>query len=86
MQGPRVSTDELVRALALLGAGDWQAAHVIVQRDEDSALSCWAHGIVHLMEGDISNARYWYREAKREFPRSPSIPDEIAALGKVLGG
>jgi hypothetical protein len=57
---------------------------VIVQRDEDSALSCWAHGIVHLMEGDIANARYWYREAKREFPRNPSIPDEIAALGKGL--
>jgi len=80
------SGKDLSRALALLRRGDWQAAHVIVQRDEDSALFCWAHGIVHLMEGDASNARYWYREAKREFPRSPSIPDEIAALGKVLGG
>ncbi len=86
MQVPRASRDELVRALALLEAGDWQAAHVMVQRDEDSALSCWAHGIVHLMEGDVSNARYWYREAKREFPRSPSIPHEIAALGKALEG
>jgi hypothetical protein len=76
--------DHLVRALALLRAGDWQAAHEIVQRDEDSTLSCWAHGIVHLMEGDVSNARYWYREAKREFPRQPSIPDEIAALAEAL--
>ena len=84
MVGPRVSKDELKRALALLEAGDWQAAHLIVQRDEDSALSCWAHGIVHLMEGDTSNARYWYREAKRELPRTPSIADEIAALGKAL--
>ena len=77
---------DLSRALALLRQGDWQAAHLIVQRDEDSALSCWAHGIVHLMEGDIANARYWYREAKREFPRNPSIPEEIAALGKTLEG
>jgi hypothetical protein len=46
MRGPRVSREELVRALALLEAGNWQAAHEIVQRDEDSALSCWAHGIV----------------------------------------
>jgi len=84
MQGPRVSREELVRALALLEAGNWQAAHEIVQRDEDSALSCWAHGIVHLMEGDTSNARYWYREAKRELPRTPLIADEIAALGKAL--
>jgi Tfp pilus assembly protein PilF len=75
---------DLARALAYLRAGDWEAAHKIVQRDEDSPLSCWAHGIVHLMEGDTANARYWYREAKREFPRAPSIPDEIVALGKAL--
>ena len=75
---------ELERALARLRAGDWEAAHKIVQQDEDSPLSCWAHGIVHLMEGDVSNARYWYREAKREFPRSPSIPEEIAALDAAL--
>jgi hypothetical protein len=76
--------EELARALAFLRAGEWEAAHKIVQRDEDSPLSCWAHGIVHLMEGDTANARYWYREAKREFPRAPSIPSEIAALGKAL--
>lgn len=75
---------ELARALAHLRAGDWEAAHRIVQRDEDSPLSCWAHGIVHLMEGDLSNARYWYREAQREFPRAPSIADEIAALEAAL--
>ena len=85
MNSIRVPQD-LSRALALLRQGDWQAAHLIVQRDEDSALSCWAHGIVHLMQGDIANARYWYREAKREFPRNPSIPEEIAALGKTLEG
>ena len=75
---------DLERALAHLRAGDWEAAHKIVQQDEDSPLSCWAHGIVHLMEGDVSNARYWYREAKRDFPRAPSIPDEIRALKAAL--
>jgi hypothetical protein len=35
------------------------------------------------MEGDTSNARYWYRGAKREFPRNPSIADEIAALSNM---
>lgn len=76
--------DELSKALDLLRQGDWEAAHRIVQRDEESALACWAHGIVHLMEGDTSNARYWYRAAKRAFPGTPSIADEIAALGKAL--
>lgn len=72
--------DELAKALGLLRKGDWEAAHRIVQKDEESPLACWAHGIVHLMEGDISNARYWYREAKRDFPRAPSIAEEIDAL------
>ena len=79
-----MNRDELSKALALLRKGNWEAAHRIVQQDEDSPLACWAHGIVHLMEGDTSNARYWYREAKRAFPRKPSIADEIAALGKAL--
>jgi hypothetical protein len=75
---------DLGKALDLLRQGDWQAAHVIVQRDEKSPLSCWAHGIVHLMEGDVSNARYWYREAKRAFPRRPSIAEEIDSLDAAL--
>ena len=80
MQGPRVSREELVRALALLEAGNWQAAHEIVQRDEDSALSCWAHGIVHLIEGDLENAKYWYRRAHRPLPHGNTASAEIAAL------
>ena len=67
-----------------LEAGDWQAAHEIVQRDEQSALSCWAHGIVHIMEGDLPNARYWYRLAKRAFPAQPSAKAEISALREEL--
>jgi hypothetical protein len=75
-----LTSSELRRALALLEAGDWQAAHVIVQEDEDALLPCWAHGIVHAMEGDLPNARYWYRQAKRAFPEEYSVLDEIAAL------
>lgn len=72
-------------AVALLEQGDWQAAHKIVQEDEDSALSCWAHGIVHVMEGDLPNARYWYSQAKRAFPREYSVASEIAALKDACG-
>jgi hypothetical protein len=76
--------DELSKALGLLRKGDWEAAHLIVQKDEASPLACWAHGIVHLMEGDTSNARYWYREAKREFPAKLSIEEEIRAVSVAL--
>ncbi|HEU4645852.1 MAG TPA: hypothetical protein VFS80_09840 [Burkholderiales bacterium] len=76
--------EELSKALGLMRKGDWEAAHLIVQKDEESPLACWAHGIVHLMEGDASNARYWYRAAKRKFPEELSIPDEIDSLDEAL--
>lgn len=74
----------LEQALDLMQDGDWQGAHKIVLVDEDSMLACWAHGITHIMEGDIPNARYWYAEAKRPFPDNPSVPQEIRALRKAL--
>ncbi len=67
-------------AVEHLERGDWRAAHEIVQKDEETPMFCWAHGIVHVMEGDLLNARYWYGEAKRAFPEKYSIPGEIAAL------
>ena len=79
-----LSRGELKRALKHLQASDWQAALEIVQQDEDSPLACWAHGIVHLMEGDLPNARYWYGQAKRAFPAKPDPKSETKALGRAL--
>ena len=62
-------------ALGHLEDGDWNAAHKIVQSDE-TELGCWIHGIVHVMEGDHNNARYWYERAKRTF--SDDVAAEIA--------
>jgi hypothetical protein len=80
-----LSQAQMTSALAHLQRGDWQAAHEIVQQDEDSPLACWAHGIVHLMEGDLPNARYWYGQAKRAFPRSANASAEINALAAEIG-
>ena len=66
-------------AIVLLENGDWEAAHKIVQTD-DSATGAWAHGIVHLLEGDLKNAGYWYGRAGRELVVDVQIVDEIAAL------
>jgi hypothetical protein len=54
----RLDARGLAQALAHLERGDWQAAHEIVQQDEESPFACWAHGMVHLMEGDVPNALY----------------------------
>jgi hypothetical protein len=75
----------LARAVDLLDAGDWQQAHEIVQ-NETSVLAAWMHGIVHTLEGDLDNARYWYRRAKREFPGPAAVKEEIAAARRGLSG
>jgi hypothetical protein len=69
---------DLRRAIDLLAAGEWQAAHTIVQED-GSALAAWLHGIVHTIEGDLANARYWYGKAERAFRGPEAVDDEIAA-------
>jgi hypothetical protein len=69
---------ELIAALDLLAAGDWPAAHEIVQK-HDSALGAWLHGIVHTLEGDDDNARYWYQQAGRTFRGRAAVEEEIAA-------
>jgi hypothetical protein len=74
----------LARALEHLEAGEWQRAHEIVQEDK-STLAAWMHGIVHTLEGDLDNARYWYDRAKREFPGRDEVEREIAAARLALG-
>ena len=68
----------LTQAVDLLAHGDWQAAHEIVQTHE-TALAAWLHGIVHTLEGDLDNARYWYRRAERPFAGADGVQREIAA-------
>lgn len=69
-------------AIRYLKRGDWERAHTLVQSDE-SAFGCWAHGIVHMMEGDVGNARYWYRRAHRPYPTEADAAVELAALAEA---
>jgi hypothetical protein len=76
-------SESLTRAVELLAAGDWKQAHEIVQK-EKSTLGSWLHGIVHILEGDLDNARGWYRRAERPFPGADAAPAEIAAARRAV--
>jgi hypothetical protein len=76
-------TDPLARAVELLAAREWQQAHELVQPDT-STMGAWLHGIVHTLEGDLDNARYWYRRAARAFPGPEAVDAEIAAARRTL--
>ena len=73
----------LIEALEHLARGAWQPAHAIVQENK-SPEAAWLHGIVHTLEGDLENARHWYRKASRDFPGPAAVEAEIAAARALL--
>ena len=66
-------------ALQALDHGNWDQAHRVVQ-DMDSEESAWFHGILHMIEGDESNAQYWFRRAGRKYPGKARLQDELSAF------
>jgi len=80
-----VSSDPIADAAALLERGDWRGAHEVVQQHEALPHAAWAHGIVHIVEGDLDNARYWYARARRPFPEPARAEGELQALRAALG-
>jgi hypothetical protein len=76
--------DKLLRAVELALAGDWDAAHKLVQQHEDDATAAWIHAVLHKMEGDLDNARYWYRRADRMDHVTDEPHAELAAIQAEL--
>ena len=52
----------ILLALWHAAKGEWEKAHELSQADE-SAAGSWVHAYLHRVEGDNSNAAYWYRRA-----------------------
>ena len=55
----------MLRAVELALAGEWDAAHQLVQQYDGDATASWIHAALHKIEGDLANSRYWYRRADR---------------------
>lgn len=76
--------EDIVRAADLALAGDWQAAHAIVQAHEDDRTACWLHACLHKIEGDADNSRYWYRRAGQFYESYADPKAELAAIKAAL--
>ena len=48
--------DELLQAVELALGGKWDAAHEIVQQNEDDTTAAWIHAVLHKLEGDLATA------------------------------
>ncbi|MDD5334024.1 MAG: hypothetical protein PHS32_09775 [Rhodoferax sp.] len=73
----------LHQVLAHLRAGRWNEAHNLVQSDA-SQLGAWLHGILHIQEGDLEDAEYWYGKADRHFRSRGSLTEELERFEAAL--
>ncbi|MGN6554235.1 MAG: hypothetical protein ACTHLW_11000 [Verrucomicrobiota bacterium] len=79
--------EDLLQAVKLALSGDWEAAHNLVQRYEDDVTAAWIHAVLHKIEGDSGNARYWYHRANQlshfaDEPRAELIKIQAELMAK----
>jgi hypothetical protein len=75
----------LLQAIDLALSGEWNAAHEIVQQYEDTT-AAWIHAVLHKIEGDHDNSRYWYRRAGKLKRVSDEPKAELAEIRKEVAG
>ena len=79
-------TDDLLRAIELALGGQWDAAHRIVQRYDSDLTAAWIHAVLHKIEGDLDNSRYWYRRAGKMECVDEEPMAELGGIKAMIGG
>lgn len=72
----------LLQALWYEAKGDWEKAHNLAQ-DVHTPDGSWIHAYLHRVEGDISNAGYWYHRANRKIPKQ-TLREEWEVIANEL--
>lgn len=75
--------DELKTAIDAALAGEWDKSHRIVQEFND-ATACWIHAVLHKIEGDEWNSRYWYARTLAEYEDFSDPKAELEAIRQRL--
>ena len=73
----------LLKAIQLAQSNDWEGAHQIVQIYSDET-ACWIHAVLHKIEGDEENSRYWYRKCKTSYEDFLNENEELNAILEFL--
>jgi uncharacterized cupin superfamily protein len=68
-----------------MAKGDWHTAHKVVQDDEGAA-AAWVHAHLHRVEGDESNAGYWYARAGKPHATNSHAEEWNEIAGVLLAG
>lgn len=79
-----MSNADLIKAVNAVLAGDWHTAHNIAQ-DLNDPTAHWLHAVLHKIEGDQWNSKYWYaRSAGRDYEDYVDAQEELRALLQYL--
>lgn len=62
--------------------GDWDKAHKIAQDNSSDTTANWIHAVLHKIEGDAGNSRYWY--ARTSDKHYEDFPDAQVELTEIL--
>jgi hypothetical protein len=81
---PPAAHSELVHAVELAIAGHRQAARAILDPLESDQTACWIRACLHKIEGDETNARYWYRRSRQFYESFPDARAELVAIKAAL--
>jgi len=75
---------DLLQAVDLALAGQWEAAHGLAQQNEGDPTADWIHAVLHKIEGDHANSRYWYRLAGKPDHVSDEPRAELAQIRQAI--
>lgn len=79
-----MNKDALLTAVKLALNGDWDASHKIAQDYSDTTAN-WLHAVLHKIEGDAWNSRYWYaRTAGKSYEDFADAAAELLEIQRVL--
>ena len=75
---------DLAAAIDAAIAGNWDAAHAVAQSYEGDPIADWLHAVLHKIEPDPGNARYWYARCGRDYGDFADPQSELAAIRAAL--
>ena len=76
---------KLTLAVEAALAGDWDKSHNIAQ-DYGDPIANWIHAVLHKIEGDVWNSKYWYARTQglnsgvKKYEDFADANDELKAI------
>jgi hypothetical protein len=78
-----MNKDALLMAVEAALAGNWHKSHNIAQ-DYSDATANWIHAVLHKIEGDEWNSKYWYARTSNDGAATKNYADFTDANAELI--